>query len=143
MAKKKERKKTYKFIEKLIDKVTTSKSNNTEFVCYGHLVELLSGTEDYVSVTIYNTDDRYGGGMADFDFDYLTKELHFVSSEGKALTEKIIATFRMFYSPRRIRVSYDELEYEEIARILDSKVETLKVNYHYAKEKIKEYILNR
>lgn len=38
---------------------------------------------------------------------------------------------------------YDELEYEEIARILDSKVETLKVNYHYAKDKIKEYILNR
>ncbi|WP_294549971.1 RNA polymerase sigma factor [uncultured Bacteroides sp.] len=38
---------------------------------------------------------------------------------------------------------YDELEYEEIARILDSKVDTLKVNYHYAKDKIKEYILNR
>ena len=38
---------------------------------------------------------------------------------------------------------YDELEYEDIARVLDSKVETLKVNYHYAKEKIKEYILNR
>ena len=37
---------------------------------------------------------------------------------------------------------YDELEYEEIAKILDSKVATLKVNYHYAKEKIKEYILN-
>lgn len=38
---------------------------------------------------------------------------------------------------------YDELEYEEIARVLDSKVETLKVNYHYAKDKIKNYILNR
>lgn len=38
---------------------------------------------------------------------------------------------------------YDELEYEEIARILDTKVDTLKVNYHYAKEKIKEYIINR
>ena len=25
---------------------------------------------------------------------------------------------------------YDELEYEDIARVLDSKVETLKVNYH-------------
>ena len=37
---------------------------------------------------------------------------------------------------------YDELEYEEIARVLDSKVDTLKVNYHYAKEKIKEYINN-
>ena len=38
---------------------------------------------------------------------------------------------------------YDELEYEDIARVLDSKVETLKVIYHYAKDKIKEYILNR
>ena len=38
---------------------------------------------------------------------------------------------------------YDELEYEEISRILDSRVDALKVNYHYAKEKIKEYILNR
>ena len=38
---------------------------------------------------------------------------------------------------------YDELEYEDIARVLDSKVETQKVNYHYAKDKIKEYILNR
>ena len=37
---------------------------------------------------------------------------------------------------------YDELDYEEIAYILDSKVDALKVNYHYAKEKIKEYILN-
>ena len=37
---------------------------------------------------------------------------------------------------------YDELDYEEIAHILDSKADTLKVNYHYAKEKIKEYILN-
>ena len=37
---------------------------------------------------------------------------------------------------------YDELGYDEIARILDTKVDTLKVNYHYAKEKIKDYILN-
>ena len=38
---------------------------------------------------------------------------------------------------------YDELEYEEIAQVTDTRVETLKVNYHYAKNKIKEYILNR
>lgn len=37
---------------------------------------------------------------------------------------------------------YDELDYGEIARITDTKVEALKVNYHYAKEKIKEYMLN-
>lgn len=35
---------------------------------------------------------------------------------------------------------YDELSYEEISRITDSKVETLKANYHFAKEKIKEYM---
>jgi RNA polymerase sigma-70 factor (ECF subfamily) len=38
---------------------------------------------------------------------------------------------------------YDELEYSEISKITDTKVETLKVNYHYAKENIKKYILNR
>lgn len=37
---------------------------------------------------------------------------------------------------------YDNLKYEEISRITDSKVETLKANYHFAKEKIKEYMLN-
>ena len=37
---------------------------------------------------------------------------------------------------------YDELEYDEIAKILDTKADTLKVNYHYAKEKVKNYILN-
>lgn len=35
---------------------------------------------------------------------------------------------------------YDELSYEEISQITDSKVETLKANYHFAKEKIKEYM---
>ena len=37
---------------------------------------------------------------------------------------------------------YDELSYEEISSITESKVETLKANYHFAKEKIKEYMTN-
>ena len=37
---------------------------------------------------------------------------------------------------------YDELKYAEISRITDTKVETLKSNYHFAKEKIKEYMTN-
>ena len=37
---------------------------------------------------------------------------------------------------------YDDLSYEEISKITDSKVETLKANYHFAKEKIKEYMTN-
>ena len=51
-----------------------------------------------------------------------------------ALPEKQRLVFNLRY--------YDELPYDEIAQILNSKVDTLKVNYHYAKEKIKEYILN-
>ena len=37
---------------------------------------------------------------------------------------------------------YDELKYEEISKITDTKVETLKANYYFAKEKIKEYMIN-
>ena len=37
---------------------------------------------------------------------------------------------------------YDELKYEEISFITDTKVETLKANYYFAKEKIKEYMTN-
>lgn len=36
---------------------------------------------------------------------------------------------------------YDELSYEEIGQILDSSVNTLKTNYHYASEKIKQYLI--
>ena len=36
---------------------------------------------------------------------------------------------------------YDDLSYEEISQITNSKIDTLKTNYHYAKEKVKEYML--
>lgn len=35
---------------------------------------------------------------------------------------------------------YDDLSYEEISKIVDMSVGTLKTNYHYAKEKIEHYI---
>lgn len=79
----------YNYIKKLIDRITKSgQSNNDCFTYYGHLVELQSGTSGYVSVTLYKTDDRYGGELADFSFDYWTLELHFVSTVEKTLTEK-------------------------------------------------------
>ena len=36
---------------------------------------------------------------------------------------------------------YEELSYEEISQITDSSVSTLKTNYHYASEKIKQYLI--
>lgn len=38
---------------------------------------------------------------------------------------------------------YEELSYEEISQILDSSVGTLKTNYHYASEKIKQYLIEQ
>lgn len=102
--------KKYGYIRKLIDKVTTSPSNNMCFPYYRHLVELTSGTNGYVSVTIYNTEDRYEGEMADFSFDYWTHELHIWFGESDALIEKIISAFKSIYSPQDVKVSIDEEE---------------------------------
>lgn len=37
---------------------------------------------------------------------------------------------------------FDDMSYEDIARVTGKRVGTLKVNYHYAKEKIEEYLKN-
>ena len=50
------------------------------------------------------------------------------------LPEKQRIVFNMRY--------YDELSYEDIGQILDSSVNTLKTNYHYASEKIKQYLID-
>ena len=50
-----------------------------------------------------------------------------------ALPEKQRLVFNMRY--------YDEMGYTEIAKVTGGTVETLKVNYHYAKDKIRDYIL--
>ena len=71
-------KKKYNFISRLINKITlNSQSNNDSFSYYGHWVELQSGTVDYMSVTIYNTSDRYSGTLVEFQFDFWTMELCF------------------------------------------------------------------
>lgn len=44
--------------------------------------------------------------------------------------QKLVFTFRY----------YEDLPYEEISRILDMSVGTLKTNYHYAKQKVEDYI---
>lgn len=50
----------------------------------------------------------------------------------QSLPEKQKLVFTMRY--------YDDLPYEEISKIVDMSVGTLKTNYHYAKQKIEEYV---
>lgn len=50
----------------------------------------------------------------------------------QSLPEKQKLVFTMRY--------YDDLPYEEMSKILDMNIGTLKTNYHYAKQKIEDYI---
>ncbi len=50
------------------------------------------------------------------------------------LTERQKIIFNLRY--------YDEMSYEDIGQILHSSVNTLKTNYHYASEKIKQYLID-
>lgn len=50
------------------------------------------------------------------------------------LSEKQRIVFNMRY--------YDELSYEDIGQILNSTVNTVKTNYHYASVKIKQYLID-
>ena len=50
----------------------------------------------------------------------------------QSLPEKQKLVFTMRY--------YDDLPYEELSKILEMSVGTLKTNYHYAKQKIEDYI---
>jgi len=56
----------------------------------------------------------------------------FLQKAIQSLPEKQKLVFMMRY--------YDDLPYEEISQIVDMSVGTLKTNYHYAKQKIEDYI---
>lgn len=102
--------KRYNYIRRLVEKITTSPSNNMEFCYYGHLVSLQSSTTDYVDVTVYNTADRYSGETADFSFDYWTKELDIGYTESDRLFDIIVQAFWRIYGKRSVHVIIEEEE---------------------------------
>ena len=102
------KRKRYHYINRLVEKITTSPSNNMEFSYYGHLVRLQSGTTDYVDVTVYNTTDRYSGETANFSFDYWTKELDIGYTENDRLFYTIVQAFRRIYGKRNVSVIIEE-----------------------------------
>lgn len=67
------------------------------------------------------------------DEGILDKAQKLLSEAIELLSTKQKLVFTMRY--------YDELSYEEIAQILEMSVNTLKTNYHYAKQKIEQYIV--
>lgn len=80
-----------------------------------------------VGESLVNT--LYDGGVAESDRILLKFQEAILR-----LPEKQRLVFNLRY--------YDELSYEEISQILECSVGTLKTNYHYAQEKIKEFMIN-
>ena len=70
--------------------------------------------------------------MSDEYVDYSDLEAVKLRDAVLSLPPKQQATFNLRY--------FDELEYSEIAEILQCSEPTAKANYHFAKEKIKKYI---
>ena len=106
-------KKTYKWLTRLIDRITKSEqANNDFFVYYGHRVTLQSGTRDYVSVNVADMDYRH---QIDFSFDYWTKELCFEGYNEYEERDAIIRAFRRIYDEdwEEVSIGNDEPWEEE------------------------------
>ena len=103
--------KRYNYIHRLVEKITTSPSNNMEFCYYGHLVSLQSGTTDYVDVTVYNTAGPiFRAKRLVSTLDYWTKELDIGYTESDRLFDVIVQAFQRIYGKRNVSVIIEEEE---------------------------------
>lgn len=83
----------------------------------------------------------------DEDADYYMQNLVADNTESDAEEIQILLQKAIQSLPEKQRLVftmryYDDLPYEEMSNILDMSVGTLKTNYHYAKQKIEDYVKN-
>jgi RNA polymerase sigma-70 factor (ECF subfamily) len=81
----------------------------------------------------------------DEDPEYYMQNLVADNTEGSAEEIQILLQSAIQSLPEKQKLVfmmryYDDLPYEEISKIVEMSVGTLKTNYHYAKQKIEEYI---
>lgn len=100
------KKKSYKWLARLVDKITKSDCpNNNYFTYYGREINLQSGTRGYVSVTIAEDDRGWPKNQIEFNFDFWTKELDFECYNNYDERDAIIKAFKSIYG--RISIKYD------------------------------------
>lgn len=103
--------KRYKYIRRIVDRLTSSDSNNEEFILYNHLVGKQSGMGGFFAATIYSGTDRYSGEVATFCFDYWTQKLYVEDAENRKVADAIINAFKSFY-PDYLKIKDDTLKNE-------------------------------
>lgn len=95
------KKKSYKWLARLVDKITKNDcQNNNYFTYYGREIILQSGTRDYVDVLIQDYD-----GQINFTFDFWTEEIVFETYNDWDERDAIINAFKKFYD--NASVEYD------------------------------------
>lgn len=104
--------KRYNYIKHIVDRLTSSDSNNEEFTLYNHLVEKLSGMGGFFAATIYSSSDRYSGEVADFSYDYWTHSLYIEAAESRKAADAIIRAFKTIY-PYYLKI-IDDTKKEDI-----------------------------
>lgn len=105
--------KKYKYIKRIVDKLTSSDCNNEEFSLYNHLVEKQSGMRGFFAVTIYSSTDRYSGEVANFSYDYWTHSLYIEDAESRKAADAIIRAFKSIY-PCCLKIVDDTQKEEDI-----------------------------
>ncbi len=92
-----------RWIDHLIGRITSvNQSNNDTFTFYGHCVTLQSGTRDYVDVTVNKTADLYSPSIAEFSFDFWTKELVIGYCGNEQIEKVIVSAFKRIYNNIKI-----------------------------------------
>ena len=119
------KKKNYKWISRLINKITkTDCPNNCDFIYYNHAMHLQSGMRDYVDVSVIT--------MTNFSFDFLTKELVFESYMDFDIRDTIICALKHIYG----RLTIYDYPFEEYKDFYKPMID----NEEYDQENImKEY----
>lgn len=105
--------KRYRYINRIVDRLTSSDSNNEEFTLYSHFAEKQSGMGGFFAATIYSGTDRYSGEVADFSYDYWTHSLYIESAESRQAADAIINAFKSIY-PCYLKIIDDTQKEEDI-----------------------------
>jgi len=77
--------------------------------------------------------DLIAGDLSESDAEHSDAMLVKLQQAILLLPEKQRIVFNLRY--------YDELSYQDIAQIINSSVNTLKTNYHFASEKVRKYLI--
>lgn len=121
--------KTYRWIERLIDKITLNNQNNNDFFTFfGHEIVLQSGTTDFMDVCIRKKSIE----LVRFDFDFLTMELHFDAYKDYKTRDSVISGFKKCY--KKIKIIDDPWEEKKDELIETLRDEDCDIRYYLKKQ---------